>query len=250
MIEDRNHHNALAWLFRMARRGQLPEALAHLFADSGLERDELEVIGAALATWVGAWNSHLRINRLAVQQSEWLGLRGRATDDPRRQALVADLFDLASRRQRAETSPSDNQRQWRAAGYLMAFAELALAADLPLNREALIDSALARLCSHKGYFSRTDVARAFYDITRFGPITDWIVGPEEAQRNACHHRLLRTLQGPGALTWLRGLVIVPEVAHWLCDQMRTRAERALLRALYVKLKAPKPEKPHKEPPRR
>ena len=118
-----------------------------------------------------------------------------------------------------------------------------MAAGLPVDREGLIDVAFAAMRSEPWPRSRTDIPRAYDAITRFGHMTEW-TSPElvERLRMGHHERLLRALRGPRALGWLRDLVAVPEAAQWLCGQMQTPAERAVLRALLLALRTPKPGK--------
>lgn len=217
-------------VIKAARRGQFWQAYAQLYADVGLNADEYEAIGTTLQCAMrmkdGITKSR-RLGRLAVWVSRHLGLNGRRSDDPRRQALVNTLFELAQRH--------DGSRYGEApppivlVRYVIGAAEFALAAGLPFDADRLADVTHAAVKADRLPFSITDIRGTISAMRRHRSLIDWTCEEEiERLRPQAHESLVALLRSPEAPEWLAGIMRSPELAKWVVGQMRTPEERALL----------------------
>src|SRR5579872_6565847 len=199
-ILNRAHHLELASLMKAIRRGDFPEVYADLRASSGLNRDELVAIGAEIVFAMAirsAERRRCRIGRFGVQVSKWAGLNNRPTDDPKRKTLVDEIFEIA--RFTSNKDVIHERHNGVIIGYLIRMAEYAIAADLPYSEEALVNSAHAAIKSSKRCADIEEVMMTLWEITRFGPITDWTLDAEITQlRPHAKYHLLRQLSRPGA----------------------------------------------------
>jgi hypothetical protein len=236
ILSDPKFHVVGPELLKATRRGQFPDAYAERYAEVGLNPDEYEAYGNVLDI-ISRKNGNsckgVRLGRLAVQVSRGLGLNGRASDDPRRQALVDDLFDLADRHH-----PSRVCRLKREIPicYVIIAAEFALASGLPLVSDTLAEATHAALKADQQPFSITDVRDTIRALMEHRPITDWLCEEEVARlRPLAHEGFLRFMRSRKRVKWLADIIRSFELVAWLCDRMQTPAKSALLRERLLKL---------------
>lgn len=244
-IDNRNHHLLMTWFWAEVRRGNFPVAYALLWADAGLAPDEYAAIGGVLDSLLREPDSPAKskaLAALALDVTRWLGLRNRSGDDPRRKALVDSLWLLSQRHD--DRRPWDATREYdKVQGYVAGAATILLGMGTPaevLAREPdiLAHVALAVIEANWLPVSITDVQDTLREMTRFGPITDWVVPEEVAQlRDPMHQRLLALLRSPSAPEVLRELVRYPDAIDWLVVQMGTPAERVLLRTAVLAMRS-------------
>lgn len=243
-IRDHAYHVVITWLWKETRRGHFPEAFGHLWADVGLAPDEYDAIGGTLDAWLRKPDSKAKgkaIASLALEVSRWLGLRGRLSDDLKREALVEMLWLLSE--------SHDGSRPWDARqhyakvpGYVAGAATLllsiGLSAELLAREPDLVARGAFAGCQKDGVPAAfTDVADTLAEMTKFGPITDWIVLEEvEHRREPMRQRLIALLASPAASNFLRNVVCHPAAAAWLVDEMKTKAEKDLLRTARLSLR--------------
>ena len=220
----------------MARFAQ---AYAQLWANSGATADELFAIGAEIDAIERAWGNHERkgnkLGRLGVRVANDFGFGFNGLDEahPQRE-LIMGIFDFADR-ERAWRESNANCLYALTPGYIVGAAEHALAIgvtaeELAENPDQLADVVHAAIRGHRLPISITDVKDTICAMTRFGPITDWVL-PEEVERlrRLEHGRLLLLLRSRRAVRFLRKLLGTPAALQRLVQQMETPEERALLR---------------------
>lgn len=242
VIASAEDHALVTWLFREVRRGRFPAAYALIRADP----DTLMILGAEVEAILRGRGTHRakgrRLGRKGVSIARRLNVGWPDERHPQRD-LVDGIFDLADR-ERA-WSATDAGRGWAMLpGFIVGAVELTLASDLTTadelmaNPEGLAEAVVQAAKDRGIWVSRTDVLDTLrHGMTRFGPITDWIL-PEEVERlrTVAHAQLLELLRSPKALKWLRELLVQPGAADWLLRQMRTPEERALLRRRVAELR--------------
>lgn len=236
-IHDHSHHLLMTWLWKEARRGKFAAAYALTWADARLAPDEYAAIGAVLDSLLRELDSPTKSKALAALARDvtcWLGLRDRPGDDPQRKALVDSLWLLSQRC--GGGPPWDAAHEYhKLPGDIAGAATVLLGMGIPveaLRREPEILAQAAFIVIEAGRLaiSITDVRDTLKEMIRFGPITDWVASEEvERLRFPMHQQLLSLLRSPDASESLRELIRRPGMADWLVAQMRTAAERDLLR---------------------
>jgi hypothetical protein len=231
-IESRDHHVIMTWFWKAARRGRFSEAYARLFADMPIDPDELLAIGAALDSILrmkdGSTKSS-RLGRLGVTVAGWLGICGRASDDPARREFVDGLFDMA-------LCCGGKCERGKVGGYLIGAAEMALGAgvtaeELAREPDGLAQAAFLAVQAHRLPVSITDMQDTLRDMTRYGPVTDWIL-EEEVERHRTQWRswLVKQLRSANAVPWLEKVLSdAPAAPEMMLRLLCSREELTLLR---------------------
>src|SRR5690606_38126880 len=133
--------------------------------------------------------------------------------------FAEDMFDWAHRH--------DGSRSWEATpyevliGYVVGAAEYAMAAGVPFDPDGLAEAVHAAVLWNNDSFSITDVRDTVRAMTIHRALADWVL-PEEVERlrPIMHERLVKSLQKPDCIEWLRNAVLAPDGGGWLLEQLQ------------------------------